>query len=299
MFQLVKKLFKNEPQPKGAFHRFGELPQEIQNLIWAYALCVDAPRAYFVDVKGFPMWPRELRIAHSIPTNLGNFPHPPSSNPGGDYDLMRVCRASYQEITRCWTLYRPQVPVRMRLDNSHDNATRVKEESGLHIDAASYLVIVERWCHGNTRVSGFRAVLSFAPPVPYRGLEAIRRVAVPFDSEFDYYQDSALLSTLEAVFPGIHTLYFYVKPAHFDPLERRHQGIPVDFLIAKPWPGKGPPERFRARGRIFYELCPEEMKRVGINTHRLVIPWSVERWRWRQRPKGIACIKFITWQWIQ
>ncbi|KAF5987696.1 hypothetical protein FBULB1_1784 [Fusarium bulbicola] len=299
MFQLVKKLFKNEPQPKGAFHRFGELPQEIQNLIWAYALCVDAPRAYFVDVKDFPMWPRELRIAHSIAASVGTSPPPPSPNPKGDYDLMRVCRASYQEITRCWTLYRPQVPVRMRLDNSHDNATRVKEESGLHIDAASDLVIVERWCHGDTRVSGFLGVLSFAPPVPYQGLEAIRRVAVPFDNDLSYYQASPLLNTLEAVFPGIHTLYFYVDPAQLDPLELRPHGIPVDFLVAKPRPGKGPPERFRARGRIFYEICPEEMKRVGINTDLLVNPWSIERSRWRQRPKNIACIKFITWQWIR
>ncbi|KAF4493795.1 hypothetical protein FAGAP_10092 [Fusarium agapanthi] len=192
---------------------------------------------------------------------------------------MRVCRASYQEITRCWTLYRPQVPARMRLDNSHDNATRVKEESSLHIDAASVLVIVERWCHGNTRVSGFRGVSSFAPPVPYQGLEAIRRVAVPFNNEFGYYKDSALLNTLEAVFPGIHMLYFYVEPAQLVPLELRHQGMPVGFLVAKPWPGKGPLERFRARGRIFYDLCPEEMQRVGINTNRLVIPYSAERWR--------------------
>ncbi|KAF5236456.1 hypothetical protein FANTH_11258 [Fusarium anthophilum] len=298
MFQLVKKLFKNEPQPKVAFHRFGELPQEIQNLIWAYALCVDAPRAYFVDVRKLADNPRMLEMAHSIPASLGSFP-PPPSKPGGDYDLMRVCRASYQEITRCWTTYRPQVPARMILDSSHDKPRRMKEFSGLDIEAASDLVFVEGWCHGDTRVSGFLGVLSFAPPVPYQGLEAIRRVAVPFDNDLDYYRASPILNTLEAVFPGIHTLYFYVDSAQLDPLELRPHGIPVDFLVAKPRPGKGPPERFRARGRIFYEMCPEEMKRVGINTDLLVNPWSIERSRWRQRPKRIACIKFITWQWIR
>ncbi|KAF5633592.1 hypothetical protein F52700_6046 [Fusarium sp. NRRL 52700] len=254
MFQFVKKLFKSEP--KGAFYRFSQLPQEIQNLIWTYALCVDAPRVYFVDVKNFTMWPREVRIAHSMPASLGSFPPRPSSNPNSDYDLMRVCRASYQEINRCWNLYRPQVPVRMRLDNSHDNATRVKEEISLEIDAVIDLIFVERWCHGNARVSGFRGVSSLAPPVPFHGLEAIRRVAVPFDETFGYHKDSTLLSILEVVFPELHTLYFYVEPARLVPRELHHQGMPVDFLAAKPWPDKGSRESFRARGRIFYEICP-------------------------------------------
>ncbi|KAF5544855.1 hypothetical protein FNAPI_9294 [Fusarium napiforme] len=156
MFQLVKKLFKcqnhnSDNEPKGAFHRFCQLPQEIQNLIWSYALCVDAPRAYFVDVRKLSDNPRILEMAHSIPASLGRFPPPPASNRKGDYNLMRVCRASYQEICRCWTFYRPQVPARMILDNSHDNAPRAKKLSSIDIDAASDLVIVERWCHGGGR----------------------------------------------------------------------------------------------------------------------------------------------------
>ncbi|KAF5572109.1 hypothetical protein FPANT_13337 [Fusarium pseudoanthophilum] len=309
MFQLVKKLFKRQSpnsgndsdnEPKGAFHRFGQLPQEIQNLIWAYAICVDAPRAYFVDVKDFPNWPQELRITHSTPASLGSFPLPPASNPKSDYNLMRVCRASYHEITRCWTLYQPQVPARMRLENVHDNATRVKEESYLHIDGASDLVIVERWCHNDTWISRFQdGVEIFGPPFPFSGLEAIRRVALPIDMRLSYYSDSCYLKYLKAVFPGLHTLYFYMKPAELVSLAWRHRGMPVDLLAAKPVPDEEPPESFRARGRIFYELCPEAMKRAGIETDYHVSPWLRSRRRWRGRPNGIACIKFITWKWIQ
>ncbi|KAI1040619.1 hypothetical protein LB505_006472 [Fusarium chuoi] len=306
MFQLIKKLLtrqssNSDNEPTGAFHRFGQLPQEIQNLIWAYALCVGAPRAYFVDVKDFSGWPGELRIAHSIPASLGSFPLPPASNPGSDHDLMRVCRASYQEITRCWTLYRPKVPARMLLDNSHDNAMRVKEISSLNIDAASDLIIVERWCHGKTRVSEFQGVRDFWPTRgnTYDGLVDIRRVAIPVDKHLNYDTDCRFLKNLKAVFPGLQTLYFYMQPAQLVPLELRHNRMPVDSLAAQPWPGKEPPESFRARGRIFYEISPREMKRAGISTDWYVEPWLRSRLRWRMSPNGIACIKFITWKWIQ
>ncbi|SCV28794.1 uncharacterized protein FFB14_02012 [Fusarium fujikuroi] len=251
MFQLVKKFFTRQSsksgnysdnEPKGSFHRFGQLPQEIQNLIWAYALYVDAPRACFVDVRKLANNPRILEIAHSVPEILGNFPRPPASNPKGDYDLMRVCRALYQEITRCWTFYRPQVPVRMILDNSHDNSTRAKERH------------------------------------PKGGY---------------YADDSRYLACVKAVFPDIQTLYFYMQPAQLVPLKKRHKGIP-NFLTAQPWPGD---EIFRTRGRIFYEIDPWEMRRAGIDTDDYVEPWQRKRWRWKR--KGIACIKFITWQWIQ
>ncbi|KAI1052903.1 hypothetical protein LB506_009904 [Fusarium annulatum] len=305
MFQLVKKLFTrqiynsvnySDNEPKGAFHRFSQLPQEIQNLIWAYALCVDAPRAYFVDVRKLADNPRILEIAHSVPESLGNFPRPPASNPKGDYDLMRVCRASYQEITRCWTFYRPQVPIRMILDNSHDNSTRVKEVSGLDIDAASDLFIVERWCHGSDRVSGFHGAENYWPHwryMTYDGLGGIRRVAIPVDENLDYADDSRYLACVKAVFPDIQTLYFYMQPAQLVPLKKRHKGIP-NFLTAQPWPGD---EIFRTRGRIFYDIDPWEMRRAGIDTDDYVEPWQRKRWRWKR--KGIACIKFIIWQWIQ
>ncbi|KAF5662642.1 FAD synthetase [Fusarium denticulatum] len=144
MFRVITELFKrqslnsdNEPhpnneansvnEPKGAFHKFSQLPQEIQNMIWAYALCVNDPRAYLVDVEA-TRHQRRLRIVHSIPKSLGGFPLPPASIANSEYDLMQVCRASYQEITR-WFSLRTQVPVRMTLNNSRGNATEVEETS--------------------------------------------------------------------------------------------------------------------------------------------------------------------------
>ncbi|SCN86948.1 uncharacterized protein FFNC_02036 [Fusarium fujikuroi] len=252
MFQLVKKFFTRQSSksgnysdngPKGSFHRFGQLPQEIQNLIWAYALCVDAPRACFVDVRKLANNPRILEIAHSVPESLGNFPRPPASNP-----------------------------------------------------KASDLVIVERWCHGSDRVSGFHGAENYWPHwryMTYDGLRGIRRVAIPVDENLDYADDSRYLACVKAVFPDTQTLYFYMQPAQLVPLKKRHEGIP-NFLTAQPWPGD---EIFRTRSRIFYEIDPWEMRRAGIDTDDYVEPRQRERWRWKR--KGIACIKFITWQWIQ
>ncbi|KAF5542248.1 hypothetical protein FMEXI_7583 [Fusarium mexicanum] len=299
MFQLVKKLLKNEP--KGAFHRFGELPQEIQNLIWAYALCVDTPRAYFVDVRKLADNPRILEMAHSIPASLGSFPLPPS-NSGGDYDLMRVCRASYQEITRCWTSYRPQVPARMILDNSHDKPRRMKEVSGLDVDAASDLVFVEGWCHDSGRLSGIQGADNYWPEwkyMTYDGLRGIRRVAIPVDRKLDYADHSRYLACLKAVFPDIKTLYFFMQPAQLIPHMWRHEGngFSIDFLTTDPWEDEEPPESFKARGRIFYEVDFWDMKDAGIDLEDYVEPWLRKRWRWKRN--GIPCIKFITWKWIQ
>ncbi|KAF4417168.1 hypothetical protein FACUT_12426 [Fusarium acutatum] len=286
MFQLIKKLFK----PKSEFHRFSQLPQEIQNLICAYALCVDTPRAYFVDVEATEHQ-RRLRIAHSIPESLGSFPLLPASISNSDYDLMRVFRASYQEITRCWSLYRPQVPAGMILDSSHDNSTRVNGKRSLYIGD---LIIVERWCQGINLVSGFQGVVNFWPNAPYDGLEGIRRVAIPVDDDLDYYTDSRYLNSLKAVFPGIRTRYFYTQPDQLVPLGLRHQGLPVDFLAAKLLPGEEPTETFMARGRMFYEICPEEIKRAADRI--LVAPWERGERRRRRRRNGIPRIKFVTWQ---
>ncbi|RBR14941.1 hypothetical protein FVER53590_29316 [Fusarium verticillioides] len=305
MFQLVKKLFKRQSpntsidsdnEPKGAFHRFGQLPQEIQNLIWAYALCVDAPRAYFVDVRKLSDNPRILEMAHSIPASLGSFPPPPASNPKGDYDLMRVCRASYQEITRCWNFYRPQVPARMILDNSHDNALRVKKLSSIDIDASSDLVIVERWCHGSDRVSGIQGAGNYWPhwrSMMYDGLRGIQRVAIPVGENLSFTNHSRYLACVKAAFPDIETIYFCVQPAQLVRYKWSHIEMPAS-LVTQPWPGN---EVFRARGRIFYEISAWDMKDAGIGPEDLVELWLRKRWRWQR--DGIPCVKFMTWQWIQ
>ncbi|KAF4947930.1 hypothetical protein FGADI_10090 [Fusarium gaditjirri] len=261
MLQIIQKLFKrqsrkSDSEPQGAFHRFTQLPQEIQNLIWSYALCADAPRAYFVDVKSFFGRPREVKLIHSIPKSLGDFPLPPDSNPESDYDLMRVCRSSYQEISRCWTLYRPRVPTKMILDNSHDNATRVKELSSLFIDAASDLIIIEGWYRAATERDAWLAGIPRFVPLwaegPFRGLEAIKRLAIPVEIMSGI--DSWYMEGLEDVFPGLQTVYLYIQPIDIVPLKSRRRRIPVDFCAAEP------PQRFRARGRIFYVICPEKMR---------------------------------------
>ncbi|KAF5637275.1 uncharacterized protein FTJAE_5690 [Fusarium tjaetaba] len=305
MFQLVKKLFKRQSpntgndsdnEPKAAFHRFGQLPQEIQNLIWAYAICVDAPRAYFVDVRKLPDNPRTLEMVHSIPANLGWFPPPPASNPKGDYDLMRVCRASYQEITRCWNFYRPQVPARMILDNSHDNALRKKKLSSINIDAASDLVIVERWCHSSDRVSGIQGARNYLPlwmSLMFDGLRGIQSVAIPVDKNLNFNDHSPYLAYVKAAFPDIKTLYFCVRPAQLVRYKWSHVEMPA-FLRTQPRPGK---EVFRARGRIFYEISAQDMKDAGIYPEDLVELWLTKEWRWQRN--GMPRIKFMTWQWIR
>ncbi|EGU79956.1 hypothetical protein FOXB_09486 [Fusarium oxysporum f. sp. conglutinans Fo5176] len=225
MFQFIKKLFKRPNADRGEFHKFSQLPQEIQNMIWAYALCVDAPRAYFVDVKDWFRQPWQVKAVHTLPTSLGDFPLPPASNPNSDYGLMRVCRASCEEVTRSWSLWQPRVPARIVLANSHDGGRRAKAFSSLYIDATSDLVLIDRWWQERR-----------SP-----------RLLVPADS--------------------------------------RQQEMPMNFLAPESRKDQVPPARFRARGRIFYEICPVKMRSAG-----LLVP-SFE--------DDVITIKFMTWQWIQ
>ncbi|KAF5974404.1 FAD synthetase [Fusarium coicis] len=204
-----------------------------------------------------------------------NFPPPPASNPKGDYDLMRVCRAAYQEITRCWNFYRPQVPARMILDNSHDNALRVKKLSSIDIDASSDLVIVERWCHGSDRVSGIQGAGNYWPrgtSMMYDGLRGIQRVVIPVGKNLSFTDHSRYLACVKAAFPDIETTYFCVQPAQLVRYKWSHIEMPA-FLVTQPWPGN---EVFRARGRIFYENSPtrDRMEAARQSSSTLFTPFT-------------------------
>ncbi|PNP80566.1 hypothetical protein FNYG_06165 [Fusarium nygamai] len=60
--------------------------------------------------------------------------------------------------------------------------------------------------------------------------------------------------------------------------------MPVDFLAPEPRKDQVPPARFLARGRIFYEICPKEMRLAGLH-----VPIFED---------DAVSIKFMTWQWI-
>ncbi|EXK38805.1 hypothetical protein FOXG_04994 [Fusarium oxysporum f. sp. lycopersici 4287] len=287
MFQFIKKLFKQRNADRGEFHKFSQLPQEIQNMIWAYALCVDAPRAYFVDVKDWFRQPWQVKAVHTLPTSLGDFPLPPASNPNSDYGLMRVCRASCEEVTRSWSLWQPRVPARIVLANSHDGGRRAKAFSSLYIDATSDLVLIDRWWQERRSVSSFHGVTEFMLPGNnrYQGLETIRTVAVPVDSNLERSYKPQYLIHLKALFPALRTLYLYLQPRLLVPADSRQQEMPINFLAPEYRKDQVPSARFRARGRIFYEICPVKMRSAG-----LLVP-SFE--------DDVITIKFMTWQWIQ
>ncbi|KAM0084623.1 hypothetical protein ACKRZS_003116 [Fusarium odoratissimum] len=253
MFQLIKKLFKRRNADRGEFHKFSQLPQEIQNMIWAYALCVDAPRAYFVDVKDWFRQPWQVKAVHTLPTSLGDFPLPPASNPNSDYGLMREGKAF----------------------------------SSLYIDATSDLVLIDRWWQERRSVSSFHGVTEFMLPGNnrYQGLETIRTVAVPVDSNLERSYKPQYLIHLKALFPALRTLYLYLQPRLLVPADSRQQEMPMNFLAPESRKDQVPPARFRARGRIFYEICPVKMRSAG-----LLVP-SFE--------DDVITIKFMTWQWIQ
>ncbi|KAF5578337.1 hypothetical protein FPCIR_11587 [Fusarium pseudocircinatum] len=307
MIQLVTKLFNrqslnsdnehntdNEPnsdnKPKGAFYRFSQLPQEIQNMVWAYALCVDAPRAYFVDVKDWFGQPCQVKALHTIPRSLGDFPPPPASNLNSDYGLMRVCRASYEEVARSWNLWRPRVPARMVLSNTHDGGMRSKKFSSLYIDASSDLVLVDKWFAqwriNRPFVSSLAEVTCFISPGNdrYQGLENIKTVAVTVDSDLERSYEPRYMVHLEALFPELRTLYLYLQPKFLVPADSRQQEMPVDFLAPEPRKDQAPPARFLACGRIIYEICPKEMRLAGLH-----VPIFKD---------DAVDIKFMTWQWI-
>ncbi|KAF4343705.1 hypothetical protein FBEOM_2292 [Fusarium beomiforme] len=276
------------PKPK-TFPRFKELPGEIQNLIWGFAVGTGDPRAYFVAVRR-DTWCR-LSLKQVRPSNLGHYPLPPN----GDYDLKLVCRSAYEGITHNWAAYKPEVPVRMELNEFLELGNRVITDNSLEIDAACDLLIIEQWRFFDFYPNGFRGIVHF--PIPrwnepgYNGLEGFQYVAFPVDANPTVNYRPEYLPHVKAIFPNVRTVYLYIEPAMLFPLHG-HRTVPMKFFAVDSVEGEEPPLAFKARGRIFYEVCPEKLRSANVPAAHHVRGSQMQRYA-----NDTVPIKFMSWHW--
>ncbi|KAF4421724.1 hypothetical protein F53441_14344 [Fusarium austroafricanum] len=289
---MCRKLFCKRTSYLKTLPQFSRLPEEIQRLIWAYALCVDAPRAYFVSVHCGQDF--NLSIKHFLTADLGRYPDPPASNPCADFSLARVCHMSRGEVAHEWNAFQPEAPVSMSFTSGDGVPSRVgpynlrgeKDGPGIVIDGAHDLIIADRLFMCDHYWVKIREALSFQlrhevsqslnpAERDYHGLEAITKVAIL------------------ALFPGMRTLYLYIQPALLVPVSKRQLAMPRDRLAAEQDDGEEVPVTFKARGRIFYELCPRKMRAAKGLPTSLVQPGDMSKYE-----DETVHIKFLTWQWI-
>ncbi|KAJ4022585.1 hypothetical protein NW752_000210 [Fusarium irregulare] len=300
----------------GSFHRFTQLPPELQDQIWEHALDISIPTAHYVDVelKRDGCWKmRLLRIKREC-NGCNSSKDRPSI--GAIYPvrqaLMQTCRRSYafvKDASKLWDRDRPGTAL---LENGESYREIVRmdrvgsplppKQPTKRIDTSQDLMILHYTVYN---VFGKRGMYSHFK----RGTGTnVKQVAVHWDTSFFWRLESSLACML-GVLNELRTLYIlwhprqdWIPPPNFiDEIPEEHRW--KEYLHRhRRTPEDTSPETFHLRDRIYYEL-PDDM--VMLITTQNGVAGScrtVEEIAKRQRQKngGVPLpplvIRFMSWK---